>query len=141
MASWRVVMALLIGGMRYFPKIQTRIAKASSSTRKVPLGTRKLLANGATGVVARMLICQSCRTAGGSAGLGSLAEDEDEQRHEGQVDEVHTFDERDRQEEDRLQATLCLGLARHALDVGRAGQAVTDAGADGATGKGQTAAD
>ena len=45
-ASWRAVIALLIGGMRYFPKIQTRIANASSSTRKVPLGTRKLLASG-----------------------------------------------------------------------------------------------
>src|SRR3954468_3695363 len=133
-------MARLIGGIRYFPKIQTRIANASSSTRKVPLGTRKLLANGVTGVLARMLICQSCRTAGGSEGLDSLAEDEDEQRHEGQVDEVHTFDQRDRQEEDRLEATLGLGLASHALDVGRAGQAVTDAGADRATAEGQAAA-
>src|SRR5689334_13236600 len=103
-------MALLIGGIRYFPKIQTMIANASNSTRKVALGTRKLLANGVTAVLPTMLICLSCRTAGGSERLDSLAEDEDEQRHEGQVDEVHTFDQRDRQEEDRLEATLSLGL-------------------------------
>src|SRR4029077_13978700 len=114
-ASWRAVMALLIGVIRYFPKIQTRIANASRLTRKVPLGTRKLLAKGVTGGLARMLICQSCRTAGGSERLDSLAEDEDEQRHESQVDEVHAFDQRDRQEEDRLQPPLNPGMACHSL--------------------------
>src|SRR5690242_4263632 len=141
-ASWRAVMALLIGGIRYLPKIHTRIANASRLTRKVPLGTRKLLvAIGCTAVMLWMLICQSCLLAGGSNALGSLTEDEDEERHEGQVDEVHTFDQRDRQEEDRLQAALGFGLTSHALDVRRAGQAVTHAGADSTTGEGQAAAD
>ena len=45
------------------------------------------------------------------------AEDEDEQRHEGEVDEEHRLDQTDRQEEDRLQAALGLGLAGDALDV------------------------
>ena len=69
------------------------------------------------------------------------AEDEDEQRHEGEVDEEHRLDQTDRQEEDRLQATLGLGLTGHALDVGRTGQTVTDAGADGAAGQGDATAD
>ena len=45
-ASWRAVIALLIGGMTYLARIQTMIANAISSTKKVPLGTRKLLASG-----------------------------------------------------------------------------------------------
>src|SRR4051812_18334195 len=73
-------------------------------------------------------------------GLDSLAENEDEQRHEGQVDEVHTFDQCDRQEEDRLEPALGLRLARHALDVRRTGETVTHAGADSTTGEGQSAA-
>src|SRR3954462_5190239 len=88
-----------------------------------------------------MVICQSCLPAGVVGRLRSLAENEDEQRHEGQVDEVHTFDERDGQEEDRLQTTLSLRLASDALDVGRAREAVTDAGADGATREGKATAD
>ena len=118
------------------------IANASSSTKKVPLGTRKLLAIGITAVLVKdahlSVLSSGWR---GSEVLGSLAEDEDEQRHEGQVDEEHRLDQTDRQEEDRLQATLGLGLAGHALDVGRTGQAVTDAGADRATGEGQATAD
>src|SRR4029078_829714 len=41
----------------------------------------------------------------------------------------------------RLEAALGLGLAGHALDVRRAGEAVTDTGTDGATRPGHTAAD
>src|SRR6478609_7171995 len=69
------------------------------------------------------------------------AEDEDEQRHEREVDEEHRLDQADRQEEDGLQTTLRLGLASNTLDVGRTGQTVTDTGADRTTGEGDTAAD
>src|SRR3954449_10865456 len=66
---------------------------------------------------------------------------EDEQRHEREVDEEHRLDQTDRQEEDRLQATLRLRLPRHALDVGRTGQAGTDTGTDRAAGQVDATAD
>ena len=44
-ASWRAVIALLIGGMTYFARMKSMIANANSSTKKVALGTRKLLAS------------------------------------------------------------------------------------------------
>src|SRR6187402_541010 len=68
-------------------------------------------------------------------------EDEDEQRHEGEVDEEHRLHQTDGQEEDRLQAALGLRLTGDTLDVGRTGEAVTDTGTDGATGQGDAAAD
>src|SRR4051794_37962662 len=73
-------------------------------------------------------------------GPGS-AEDEDEQRHEGEVDEEHRLDQTHRQEEDGLEAALRLGLAGDALDVGRAGKTVTDTGTDRTAGEGDAAAD
>src|SRR6478735_12718195 len=69
------------------------------------------------------------------------AENEDEQRHEGEVDEEHRLDQTDRQEEDGLQAALRLGLTGDTLDVGRTGQTVTDTGADRATGEGDATTD
>src|SRR6478752_1516153 len=74
-------------------------------------------------------------------GCPRSAEDEDEQRHEGEVDEEHRLDQTDRQEEDGLQAALRLGLASHTLDVGRTGQTVTDTGTDRAARKGDATAD
>ena len=74
-------------------------------------------------------------------GVTGRAEDEDEQRHEGQVDEEHRLDQTDRQEEDGLESTLGLGLTSYALDIGRTGQTVTDTGSDGATGEGDAATD
>src|SRR3954449_1109771 len=66
---------------------------------------------------------------------------EDEQRHEREVDEEHRLDQTDRQEEDRLEAALRLGLAGDPLDVGRPGETVTDTGADRTTAECQSAAD
>src|SRR3954468_11742422 len=116
------------------------IANAASSTRKVPLGTRKLLSASWMRSVFPLIdggpVCQLRRW-----GASSLSENEDEQRHEGQVDEEHRLDQTDRQEEDRLESALGLRLASHALDVGRPGQTVTDTSADGATGEGHATTD
>ena len=70
----------------------------------------------------------------------ALGEDEDEQGGEGQVDEVHAFDQTDDQEHGRVQPALDLGLTGDAGDGLATGQAVTDGGADGATAEGETAA-
>jgi len=53
--------------------------------------------------------------------------DEHEQRHEGQVDEVHTLDQTDDQEHRGVQATGGLGLTGHTVDDRGAGQTVTEA--------------
>ena len=71
----------------------------------------------------------------------ALGEDEDEQRREGQVDEVHAFDQTDDQEHGRVEAALDLGLAGDAGDGLATGQAVTDGGADGPASERQAAAD
>src|SRR5690349_15790634 len=110
--------------------------KAISSTMNVAFGTRKLLVFSADCTSARLV-----STAVTAMFVTRLSpEDEDEQRHEGQVDEEHRLDQTHGQEEDGLQAALGLGLASDALDVGRAGQTVTDARADGATREGDAAA-
>src|SRR6478752_7467373 len=110
--------------------------KAISSTTNVALGTRKLLVFSAAETSSRVV--SSAVTA--MLVTRPSPEDEDEQRHEGQVDEEHRLDQTHGQEEDGLQAALGLGLASHALDVGRAGQTVTDARADGAAREGDAAA-
>ena len=46
-ASWRAVIALLIGGTTYFARMPKMIANAISSTMNVPLGTRKLFVSSA----------------------------------------------------------------------------------------------
>src|SRR3954453_8585340 len=65
-----------------------------------------------------------------ACGVSSLAEDEREQRGEGQVDEVRRLDQTDRQEELAGQLTLRLGLPSDAADQSVTGDAVTDARAD-----------
>src|SRR6188472_4312886 len=106
------------------------IANAISSTRNVALGTRKLSAKGTTGLAT--LAITGSFASGGDVTCGvrcaSLAEDEDEERHERKVDEEHRLHQTDGQEEDGLQSTLGLGLASHTLDVGSAAQG--DATAD-----------
>ncbi len=57
---------------------------------------------------------------------------EDEQRHECEVDEEERLTPTDCQEEDRLQAALGLRLTRYPLDVRATSQAVTDRTTDGA---------
>src|SRR4051794_816072 len=126
MALCRSVIARFTGGTTYFARIQTMIANAASSTKKVPFGTRKLLDSG----TAEVPIC--CMRS---------AQHEDEQRHERQVDEEHRLHQTDGQEEDRLQTALGLRLTGDALDVRRTGEAVTDTGADRAAGEGHATAD
>src|SRR3954453_409823 len=70
-----------------------------------------------------------------------LAEREDEQGHEGEVDEVRRLTQTDREEEQGHQATLRLGLASNARDRRATGEPVTDRGADGTTGEGEPTAD
>src|SRR3954453_19333229 len=94
-----------------------------SSAMNVPLGMRKLLSASVTGMD-RL-----------------LPEDEDEQRHEGEVDEVHGLDQADGQEEEGGQPTLRLRLAGDARDQVPTGHAVTDGGADGAAAERETTAD
>src|SRR5581483_12371062 len=96
------------------PKITTKVI---SSTMNVALGTRKLLV---ASVVA------------GTKDSGLLAEYEDEQGHEGQVDEVHGLDQTDGQEEDRHEAGLGLGLTGHTRDGLATRKTVTDGRTDGA---------
>src|SRR3954463_5400916 len=112
MASCRAVIARLIGGMTYLPSRYRMIANASSSTKNVPLGTRKLLASGTTWVTtvsiyfSILCLVRIPGPRGSRAGCGSVslaAEHEDEQRHEGQVDEEHRLDQTHGQEEDRLE--------------------------------------
>src|SRR6476660_2169501 len=114
------------------------IRNAISSTKNVAFGTRKLLSSG-TGPLATIAMCRSfsSRWRGGS----SSGQHEDEQRHEREVDEEHCLDQTDRQEEDRLEAALGLGLPGHALDVRRTGETVTDTGADRTAAERQAAAD
>src|SRR6188768_1618289 len=122
---------------------KTMIANAISSTRNVALGTRKLFANGTTGLATLAITGSfaSCGDVTYGVRRTSRAEDEDEQRHERQVDEEHRLHQTDGQEEDGLQPTLGLGLACHTLDVGGAGQTVADTGADRTAGKGNATAD
>src|SRR5215468_12369435 len=102
------------------------IANAITSAKNVPLGTRKFDASGCCPSMPESLL-------GG--------EREDEQRHEGEVDEVHRLDQADRQEEDAEQAALGLGLTGYAGDRRAAGEAVADGRADGAATEGETATD
>src|SRR3954464_13674354 len=101
--------------------------KATSSTMNVALGTSKLLVFSAADTSVRVV--STALTAMLVTRLSP--EHEDEQRHERQVDEEHRLDQTHGQEEDGLKASLGLGLAGDALDVGRAGETVTDARADG----------
>jgi hypothetical protein len=71
----------------------------------------------------------------------SLAQYEHEQGHEGQVDEVHRLTQTNREEEDRHEATLRLGLTSNTLEGRATGQAVADRRADGAAAEGDAAAD
>src|SRR3954454_23339968 len=107
------------------------IANEISSTMNVALGTRKLFANGTTGLAT--LAITGSFASGGDVTCGvrsaSLAEDEDEQRHEREVDEEHRLHQTDGQEEDGLQSAWGRGRGSHTLDVGSAGQTVADAGA------------
>src|SRR6185312_14664873 len=101
-------MALLMGGMTHLARIHTMAANAISSTTNVPFGTRKLLANGTTWVLTSVSISQSCLPAGMrpcSPAVDYLAENEDEQRHERQVDEEHGLHQTDGEEEDGLETT------------------------------------
>ena len=64
-ASWRLVIALLIGGMTYFASRKNSSANAASSTRNVPLGTRKLLSVSAIGTSVNH---NACHLAGSLSG-------------------------------------------------------------------------
>src|SRR5262245_7619334 len=103
------------------------IAKAISSAKNVALGTRKL--------PSAMIIWS------GMARSSPARENEDEQRHEGEVDEVHRLDQADRQEEDREQPALGLRLARHTRDGRAAGETVADRRADRAAAEREATAD
>src|SRR4051812_26623771 len=105
------------------------IRKATSSAMKVPFGSRKFCC--ATTVV---VITVSRRSLPGLLG----AEHEHEQRHEGQVDEVHALDQTDDQEHDRVQSAASLGLTSDPLNGRGTGQTVTDSRTDGTTGERQT---
>jgi hypothetical protein len=70
-----------------------------------------------------------------------LVQREDEERSEGQVDEVHGLHQTHGEEHDRHEAALRLGLACNAVDGCATGKAVTDGGTDGATAHQQTTAD
>src|SRR5579875_406759 len=70
--------------------------------------------------------------------LGDAGDEVEPQR---QVDEVHRLHQTDDQEHDHLEPTLGLGLARHALDGGVAGQAVTDGRADRTSSQGEPGSD
>jgi hypothetical protein len=59
-----------------------------------------------------------------------LSDDEDENDHEGQVDEVHGFDQADRQEQDREELRAGFGLPRHTSNRLGAGKTVTDGRTD-----------
>src|ERR1700750_2610272 len=109
------------------PRIRT---KATNSAMKVALGTKKLL--DATTVDE----CAMTRLP-----FYFLGEDEDEQHGEGQVDEVHRLDQTDRQEEQRPQATFCLGLAGQAGDQRATGETVTDRRANRRSTEGHPATD
>src|SRR4051794_34879111 len=76
-----------------------------------------------------------------ACGVSSLAEDEREQRGEGEVDEVRRLDQADGQEELTGELTLRLGLPSDPADQRVTGDAVTDAGTDRAAAEGQSAAD
>src|SRR5438046_2911078 len=76
-----------------------------------------------------------------ACGVSSLAEHEREQRREGQVDEVGRLDQADRQEELTGELALRLRLPRDAADERVTGDAVTDAGTDGAAAQREPAAD
>src|SRR3954447_8344285 len=73
--------------------------------------------------------------------LSSLAKHEREQCRERQVDEVRRLDQADGQEELTGELALCLGLPRDSADERVTGDAVTDAGTDGAAAEPQPAAD
>src|SRR5260370_40232544 len=103
------------------------IRKASSSAKSVPLRSSSPASAGT-------------RVAGTGL-LHPLGDRGDEVEAEREVDEVHRLDQADDEEHDRLQATLCLGLAGHAADGGIARQTVTDGGADGAPSEGEAGAD
>src|SRR3954453_10797965 len=76
-----------------------------------------------------------------ASGVSSLAEDEGEQRGEGEVDEVGRLDQADGQEELTLQLSPRLGLPGDAADQRVTGDAVTDTGTDRAAAESQPAAD
>src|SRR3954464_10838449 len=107
--------------------------KITKTTMLVALGTRKF---GVSCACARTRVAIVV-----TASLSARAQDEHEQGHEGQVDEVHALDQTDDQEHGGVQPTGRLGLAGAAVKTRRAGQAVTDRRADGATGEGDATAD
>src|SRR5579884_141993 len=75
----------------------------------------------------------------GSA-LLALGQDEDEQGHDGQVDEVHGLDQTHDQEHGRVEPALHLGLPGDAGDGLATGQTVTDRRPDGSTAEGEATA-
>src|SRR5215510_1560968 len=114
--------------MTHFASTHKTMTKASSSKMKVALGTRKLLSAAVVVWPSRFMVAIVIVVP--SPVCVVLGEDEDEHRHEGQVDEVHRLDQADGQEEDREQPALCLRLPGHARDRRASGQSVTDRGAD-----------
>src|SRR5574340_1760880 len=94
--------------------------KATISTISVPLGTRKLLL--AMGTASASFGRGPRRAPAGRAARWGpwllLVEGEDEQRGEGQVDEVHGLHQPDGQEHDGEQPPLRLGLPGD--EIGRA---------------------
>src|SRR4051794_37509519 len=88
MFSWRSVRPLLTCGMTYLASTNITIAKATISKRIVPFGTRKLLSAEVVSGFTGGPVCSEVL-------LSSLAENEDEQRHEGEVDEVGRFGQTD----------------------------------------------
>src|SRR3954447_21666139 len=76
-----------------------------------------------------------------ASGVSSLAENEGEQRGEGEADEVRRLDQADGQEELTGELALSLGLPGDAADQRVTGDAVTDTGTDGAAAERQPAAD
>src|ERR1019366_9037861 len=118
-------------GMPNFIRTTMRATTTTSSTKNVAFGTRKMPAS-----MLRAPRCQSL----GSDGL-VLREHVDEHDHEQQVDEVHRFDQPDRQEEVGPRLALDLGLPGDRRDRGRSGKAVADGRTDGASAEGESATD
>src|SRR5438477_1096720 len=112
-------MRLLRRGTTNLPIRYNTTRKSNSSKKKVPFGTRKLFVfSAACGAAASTtVVCMR---------LSSLAEHEDEQRREGEVDEVRGLDEAAGQEELTGQLALRLGLPGVAADRRVTGDAVTD---------------
>src|SRR4051812_13690151 len=132
-------MARVSGGTMKREKTNRMTRNSNSSTKKVALGTRKLLFSSAASilVMTRPSPSSSLRSRPDLLRAG----DEHEQRHEGQVDEVHALTEADDQEHRGVQPPGRLRLAGHTLDHRGADQAVADRRAQRAGADGDAAAD